>query len=601
MSEVQLYQRQQLPPSRVGAVKARRYQREADVPEMGVGEVIAGFAGDVFDKIWGMQAANEESEIIGGSKTLLANFETELAANPGLSPEELKKLKDTVITSWKKLGKIATLPKSKRYWNNFRLENMGNIEAQLNTTIEEIKTQQELGRSKINHDMLVAAKNSAGLTKLYFGTETEPQGLSGTLFDLETAIVMHAAGQAEINELQAKVDAEEAKAAKAAAISSLETRLTGIAASKGWEVAIATLSKPETVQELKAARFDFKEIDAALTHLESFAKNSMALEDEQLETQREVDRDVVSKAIQSADSNVLTTIDNSSLDEAEQYTWGQRARAEADRRSKGIDIVTDPEVRSNLYSGIFEVLTGAKTKKQVLDEAKAARFPGMDKDGKPIPPKLDDNEYQSFEKAINAQYEEAYKFNMGKVSKFAEGTLLNPDSLGYIKNAPIRYKILGDFNKAWLDWIRIQGDKLKITDIYPEGIKMAAMFQISDAEAEEQEIEMNKMLEAREATEKERATEEARMAGLKKVAKPGFLGRKESEFPEGFPPKKAEKPSEITPEEKSKYKDVDVSVKPKDRAEFLDVLGHLHRTNEKKAKEYYNKWVREYEWTWYGP
>jgi len=206
VATVQLYQRQELPPARVGAVKPEH------IPEIGVGEVIAGFAGTVFDKIWATRAANEESEYVGSIETALGEFETAVADNPGISPENLKKLKDATLAKIDDFSKLATLPKSKQYIKGFALKNRGRIGARLNTSVEEIITEQELGRAKINLDMLVAARDSAGVTKLFFGTETEPQGLSGTLIDPETATLMHAAAQDKINVLQSKFDAGEAQA-----------------------------------------------------------------------------------------------------------------------------------------------------------------------------------------------------------------------------------------------------------------------------------------------------------------------------------------------------------------------------------------------------
>jgi len=204
--DVQLYQRQELPPTRVGAVKPEH------IPELGVGEVIAGFAGTVFDKIWATRAANEESEYVGSIETALGEFETAVADSPGMSPENLKKLKDATLAKIDDFSKLATLPKSKQYIKDFTLKNRGRIGARLNTSVEEIITEQELGRAKINLDMLVAARDSAGVTKLFFGTETKPQGLSGTLIDPETATLMHAAAQDKINVLQSKFDAGEAQA-----------------------------------------------------------------------------------------------------------------------------------------------------------------------------------------------------------------------------------------------------------------------------------------------------------------------------------------------------------------------------------------------------
>jgi hypothetical protein len=229
---------------------------------------------------------------------------------------------------------------------------------------------------------------------------------------------------------------------------------------------------------------DKQDIEQLRSRAETSLARMKAVDKEQLELQREEDRDAISKAIQSADPNTPKIIDESNVDEAEQWTWNERYKAEMKRRAEGVEIVTDHEVRSRINGGIFQMLTGAKTKKEVLDEAKAARFD-------PKNPALSESDYNKIETAINSQYEQAYTKAMSKVNFHAEGTLLNPDSLGYIKNAPIRYKTMADFQQAWMKWIADQGDKLKISDIYPEGVRMAAMYQISDKEAERQEVEMS--------------------------------------------------------------------------------------------------------------
>jgi hypothetical protein len=223
---------------------------------------------------------------------------------------------------------------------------------------------------------------------------------------------------------------------------------------------------------------------------------------DRIEIQRERNRDEISKLIRSGQS-ATSAIENSALEEKEQWTWFERERAEAERLAKGTEIITDPKVRSELYSDIMGILTGATNKEDTLKKAFEARFD-------PKNPTLSEQDYNKIETAINAQYEEAYKSSMSKVQKIAEGTLLNPDSLGYIRNAPIRYKILGDFNEAWFKYISEQGENLKISDIYPEGRKLAAMYQISDEEAERQEEQMNLGLKKKEAKEKKLTPQIAR-------------------------------------------------------------------------------------------
>lgn len=468
--EVQLYQRSQLPPSRIGAVKP------LDIPEISPFEAGAEIGSSIIQQIRATRAGNEQSEYLGAVATAQERAATQIADNPGMPFEDMDKIQKQMMTEIDQAGKNLQLPESKLYARNFKLRNRLLIEEKFNTQKEAILTGHELDRARINEDILIATRDKPGLVKLFRGTDTE-KGLSGTLYDPEVAEAMLAMGLLKIDALQAKFDEEQlinSELASARAVYDQTQDLT-----KTLDVIRDSEIIPEDRKQ---------ELQSDLVTEVGYRK---AIEDEELEIQRESDRDVISKAM--ADPNVLTTIDNSSLDENEQHTWRERARAEAERRANGEEIITDDAVRTELYNDIMGILSLSKTKKEVLEKAKAARFD-------PKKPTLSETDYSKIETAIHAQYEQAYGQGMGKVSRHAEGLLLNPDSLGYIKNAPIRYKILGDFNEAWLRWIASKGDALKVSDIYPEGRRMAATFQISDEEAERQEVEMNKRLREREAT-----------------------------------------------------------------------------------------------------
>lgn len=167
-------------------------------------------------------------------------------------------------------------------------------------------------------------------------------------------------------------------------------------------------------------------------------------------------------------------------------------------QQKREDAVSDQRVRSQFYQDIDGIMTQATTKEQVLADLKLATEGDYSDPNKPIDPTISQEDGKRIESAVHTEYQQAFAGAMSKVARHAEGMLLNPDSLGYIKNAPIRYKTLADFNQAWHKYLADKGDKLKISEIYPEGVRLAAMYQISDEEAERQEIEMNKMLEERE-------------------------------------------------------------------------------------------------------
>jgi len=73
---------------------------------------------------------------------------------------------------------------------------------------------------------------------------------------------------------------------------------------------------------------------------ERYVKLQTVQQLEQLEIQREKDRDEISKLIRSGQSADIS-IEGSNLDEKEQFTWFERQRAETERRLKGEEIVTD--------------------------------------------------------------------------------------------------------------------------------------------------------------------------------------------------------------------------------------------------------------------
>jgi len=221
------------------------------------------------------------------------------------------------------------------------------------------------------------------------------------------------------------------------------------------------------------------------------AKASMKkLGNDALEKQQEADRDALNDALNAGTIN-YDMIDGTSLDEKEQRQYWQWAKAEADRAGRGAGIETNPQIRNELHRDIMGILQGSKTRREVIQSAMDARY------GKN--PTLSQPDYEKFTAAVYAQYEQAYSQATAKVRDYAEGLLLQTDSLGIIKNAPIRQKILGDFTEKWLQWSAEKGDKLKISEIYPEGRKLAAMFQISDEEAERQEREMSKGLKQKES------------------------------------------------------------------------------------------------------
>ena len=93
---------------------------------------------------------------------------------------------------------------------------------------------------------------------------------------------------------------------------------------------------------------------------ERFVKLQTAQQLEQLEIQREGDRDEISKLIRAGQS-AEATIEGSNLDEKEQFTWFERQRLAIERRLKGEEIVTDRRVEGELEAMAYDISTGAVT------------------------------------------------------------------------------------------------------------------------------------------------------------------------------------------------------------------------------------------------
>ena len=478
MSDVPLYIRSQLPPSRVGAVKP------PDIPDISVFEAVAEFGGDILGKIRATRAGNEQSEFLGSVAIAQERAAAQIADKPGMSFEDMDKIQKQMMTEIKQAGKSLTLPESKNYARNFTLKNRELIKEKFNTEKEAILTQHEMTRFKLERERLITERKPDELDKLY-------DSASGTLLDPEVATLSFENDVLTIDAIQVKFDEEQLR-------QGIYSEAEAISATSGYQKAIEWVMKQKIDTDIKR-------------DVVSDIKFEAAQQQDQLEIMREKDRDEISQLIRSGQL-ATNRIDNSNLDEKEQWTWFERARAEAKRLADGEEIITDNGVRTELYNDIMGILSLSKTKREVLDKAKEARFD-------PKNPTLSETDYSKIETAIHAQYEQAYGQGMGKVSRYAEGLLLNPDSLGYIKNAPIRYKILGDFNEAWLNWIASKGDTLKVSEIYPEGRRMAAQFQISDKEAERLEVEMNERLREREATiHPKMPTDKKILEAAKKVA-----------------------------------------------------------------------------------
>lgn len=492
-------ERTELPPSRVGEVKPPLSLADKS-GEIGLAFAAAQFAGDRFNDVVNAKAANEHAEFQGIAAAEMEAFDTFVVSKPGASFEELESERNKMVARIEAAGKKATTRSAQQSNKNWMLLNKSNIHNQTQTSMEAIRTRQALAAFNVHRKNLITKFKENELTDLYAGQ------VKSRLMTKEFAAAQLASDLAIIGEAEKKIQLEQAKVG-------LETRIFQIAAEQGYEAAEAKLRDPSTTARLIEAGVRREDVKSLITDVSERAKHEKVVADEKIEAQREVDRAEIYDAINigefklpdgSTSTDIRKFIERSSLDEDEQEAMWQKSIKETERKLKGEDIITKSRIRSNFYRDIPLMLSGAITRDELLDRANNARF-GTFVNGKYAEPVLSDPDYKAVVNSVNAQYEQGYGQMMSKVNDYAEGILLKTDSLGFVENAPVRYKQMGDFQQAWFDFVASKGDKLKLSDIYPEGRRLAATFQISDEEAQRQEEIVDVELKAKEAAKAAKA------------------------------------------------------------------------------------------------
>lgn len=135
----------------------------------------------------------------------------------------------------------------------------------------------------------------------------------------------------------------------------IEGQSRQLAVGGGWKEAIKFISNPKNQQGWsKEYGIGLSEIKKITTDLNTMFAAEDRVNKEELEQQREKDRDVISKAIKAIDPNTDTIIENSSLDETEQSKWSDRW----EKKASGKDIVRDNIVYGQLYDKSLDVGRG---------------------------------------------------------------------------------------------------------------------------------------------------------------------------------------------------------------------------------------------------
>lgn len=444
MAVVQLYQRRGTPPARVGAIKPPH------IPEVGVGEFVAGLVGKFLDspiwkKIEKTRTNNEQSEILGNMDTLLVNFETELADEPGLPAKDIQKKIDKVLSEIDKAPKLATTPEAKEWVKNLILKNRGKIEATLNKRAEGIETQHELKRFQLERERLIAERKPDELNTLY-------EGISGTIIDPEVATLAFQNDVMKIDALQAKFDAQVAKEAE------LATRELEEAAEaqlfidiREQAMTFKILEEAQTFIDSQSAvleRVQRNDIHAQVKRKFGFREAEIK---EQTEQQQKKDRQgILNLFIANNYVNIDDSINATSLDPEEKEGWISKA----DRRAKAFNkdeidpfLLTEPKT-------YFELRRRIAADPQSVTENELAKAVG---DGISI------NDYEKLLNMIqpeepdkppnplNAPAAKRAQASLGRV-RAAEIAITEKEDLLEIRATEDRYlRVQNDLDRAILD------------------------------------------------------------------------------------------------------------------------------------------------------
>ena len=218
---------------------------------------------------------------------------------------------------------------------------------------------------------------------------------------------------------------------------------------------------------------------------ERYVKLQTIQQQEQLEIQREKNRDEISKLIRSGQS-AGASIEGSNLDEKEQWMWFERERAETERKLKGEVIIANEQIKGQLESMAYDISTGAVTmpelKKRLYDERYTKKT-------------IDDSAYDELFSLAERKFESYQAGAMKEREVYALGQLVTlPSEFGYLEQLrrlttqfekdqlttlrQLQFDNLDQYKKALRDWLKKPENKDATADeIYIEGRKLLVHFR----------------------------------------------------------------------------------------------------------------------------
>jgi hypothetical protein len=281
-----------------------------------------------------------------------------------------------------------------------------------------------------------------------------------------------------------------------------------------------------------------------------------AQQQDRIEIQQEVDRDEISKLIRSGQS-ATARIENSLLDEKEQWTWFERERAESERLAKDEPIATDYRTKGELESMAYDIPTGVVSMPEFKKELDGARWPVKGK------PSIDDSTYDELFSLAERKFESYQSQAMKERELFALGQLVRLPSEDKFARAiegltpseqehaqtirQLEFDNHDKYKKALRDWQKKNPDA-DADEIYTEGRRLLKHFRKST-----------------EQLQKESQT-------VYPAIKPEIL----------------DVAKKVVSGKKTKLTDIPA---PKDKREFINKLRELETIDPDLSAEYYNKYL----------
>ena len=339
--------------------------------------IIADFADQTWQGIVNTRHANDKASYQTAVSLAIEKAETEIAENPGMSIEDMKKVQDNIFTQIDTVGNSFDLPQSKRYAQQFKDNNEQIIKQKFQTSTAEIATQRSLVDVKANHEAFVASGNLDGMEQMY-------NDLAGNLLSQEAADAALDRGFDQIVALQEKQIAANIKAQ--------EEVIVGAAIGSAVQTWEATITEDNPGGDLNAALQAIEEDDTIPqgdkqevgTEVKTRITNLQAASTQALEAKQEEDLGKINELLYfNKDYGAADlAIRESSLSESDKGKLFSDSQRRATAAAKQKPLSNDRVEEARLYEESLDIWRGTTSKQE------------FDKDLLNNSKKLDDDAYK---------------------------------------------------------------------------------------------------------------------------------------------------------------------------------------------------------------